>query len=167
MHGRAGAVRAPCTYTLLKGPQSNLSFQGQDTRKDARTRTHQTCRRKLAGTFTYPSLTHQFQQNQQSTLELSSSPVFNMRSGLHKRSNTISSISSADPPPLRAGTPGVPREQQAAHIEQVRMLVLGMEQRLQVREEKLLATIARAENEGRKFEEGRMGLGLAGPEVGA
>ena len=47
------------------------------------------------------------------------------------------------------------------------MLILGMEQRLQVREEKLLATIAKAENEGRKFEEGRKALGLAGPDVEA
>jgi hypothetical protein len=39
-----------------------------------------------------------------------------------------------------------------AQIEQVRMLILGMEQRLQVREEKLVKTVERAEDEGRKFE---------------
>ena len=39
-----------------------------------------------------------------------------------------------------------------AQIEQVRMLILGMEQRLQVREEKLIKTVERAEDEGRKFE---------------
>ncbi|KAG6853034.1 hypothetical protein C0991_007326 [Blastosporella zonata] len=41
----------------------------------------------------------------------------------------------------------------AARVEQVRMLILGMEQRLQVREEKLAKTIERAETEGHKFEE--------------
>lgn len=39
-----------------------------------------------------------------------------------------------------------------AQIEQVRMLILGMEQRLQVREEKLNKTVERAEDEGRRFE---------------
>ena len=42
-----------------------------------------------------------------------------------------------------------------AHVEQVRLLILGMEQRLQTREEKLTRTIERAESEGRKFEEAR------------
>lgn len=48
-----------------------------------------------------------------------------------------------------------PQQQQSlnlAQIEQVRMLILGMEQRLQVREEKLIKTVERAEDEGRKFE---------------
>ena len=40
-----------------------------------------------------------------------------------------------------------------AHVEQVRLLILGMEQRLQTREEKLTRTIERAESESRKFEE--------------
>ena len=40
-----------------------------------------------------------------------------------------------------------------AHIEQVRMLILGMEQRLQVREEKLGKVVERAEGEGRRFEQ--------------
>lgn len=42
-----------------------------------------------------------------------------------------------------------------AHVEQVRMLILGMEQRLQTREEKLAKTVKRAESEGHKFEEVR------------
>ncbi|KAG5644087.1 hypothetical protein DXG03_009106 [Asterophora parasitica] len=42
----------------------------------------------------------------------------------------------------------------SARVEQVRMLILGMEQRLQVREEKLLNSMERAESEGRRFEEG-------------
>ena len=39
-----------------------------------------------------------------------------------------------------------------AHIEQVRLLILGMDQRLQSREEKLNKTIEKAETEGMKFE---------------
>ncbi|KAF8346146.1 hypothetical protein F5887DRAFT_1184929 [Amanita rubescens] len=39
-----------------------------------------------------------------------------------------------------------------AHIESIRLLVLGIEQRLQTREEKLVKTVEKAENEGKKFE---------------
>jgi hypothetical protein len=45
-----------------------------------------------------------------------------------------------------------------AHVQQVRLLILGMEQRLQTREEKLTKTIERAESEGRRFEEVRQEL---------
>jgi hypothetical protein len=37
-------------------------------------------------------------------------------------------------------------------IEQVRLLILGMEQRLQTREESLEKVIKQAESEGKKFE---------------
>lgn len=39
-----------------------------------------------------------------------------------------------------------------AHIENVKLLVLGMEQRLQTREEKLTKTIEKAEKESQRFE---------------
>jgi len=39
-----------------------------------------------------------------------------------------------------------------AHIEQIRLLILGMEQRLQGREDKLVKTIDKAEAETAKFE---------------
>jgi len=42
-----------------------------------------------------------------------------------------------------------------AHVEQVRLLVLGMEQRLQTREEQLTRTIEKAESESHRFEEAR------------
>lgn len=42
-----------------------------------------------------------------------------------------------------------------SHIEQVRLLILGMEQRLQVREEKLSKTVEKAEREGGRFEDMR------------
>lgn len=45
------------------------------------------------------------------------------------------------------------RQAGLAHIEQVRLLVLGMEQRLQKREEKLSRTVERAEHESRRYEQ--------------
>jgi hypothetical protein len=40
-----------------------------------------------------------------------------------------------------------------AHIEQVRLLILGMEQRLAAREDKLGKTVEKAESEAKKFDE--------------
>jgi hypothetical protein len=45
-----------------------------------------------------------------------------------------------------------------AHIEQVRLLILGMEQRLEAREAKLARTVERAEKEGKRFEEMHKGI---------
>jgi hypothetical protein len=42
-----------------------------------------------------------------------------------------------------------------SHIEQVRLLILGMEERLQVREQKLTKCVEKAEREGGRFEEMR------------
>jgi hypothetical protein len=39
-----------------------------------------------------------------------------------------------------------------AQVEQVRLLVLGMEERLRVREEKLVKTMEKADQESHKFE---------------
>jgi len=39
-----------------------------------------------------------------------------------------------------------------AQVEQVRLLVLGMEERLRVREEKLVKTVEKADQESHKFE---------------
>jgi hypothetical protein len=52
-----------------------------------------------------------------------------------------------------------------AHVEQVRLMILGMEQRLQVREEKLVKTVEKAEKEGARFQEIEKGLGLAAATV--
>jgi hypothetical protein len=52
-----------------------------------------------------------------------------------------------------------------AHVEQVRLMILGMEQRLQVREEKLVKTVEKAEKEGARFQEIGKGLGLAAATV--
>lgn len=45
-----------------------------------------------------------------------------------------------------------------AHVEQMRLLILGMQQRLQTREETLTKVIERAEGEGMKFEELRRSM---------
>ncbi|KAJ6617627.1 hypothetical protein B0H10DRAFT_1914179 [Mycena sp. CBHHK59/15] len=88
-------------------------------------------------------------ENWQSALNIapSSAPMMSGRSMLHQRSNTLGSMPSPQQLHLE--------QQQAtlAHIEQVRMLIMGMEQRLQVREEKLVKSVERAESEGRRFEE--------------
>ncbi|KAK2459551.1 hypothetical protein APHAL10511_008430 [Amanita phalloides] len=51
------------------------------------------------------------------------------------------------------------REATLAHIESIRLLVMGIEQRLQTREEKLVKTVEKAENEGKKFEAFKRDLG--------
>jgi hypothetical protein len=55
--------------------------------------------------------------------------------------------------PAAAPAPSTQNADTAAHVEQVRMLILGMEQRLQAREQKLEKTLERAQNEGRKFQD--------------
>jgi len=88
------------------------------------------------------------------------------RGGLHHRSNTIASPIVSSSPFARA-TPPIPQSrsptpsskgkedrdaQKLAQLEQLRLLILGMEQRLEVREEKLSQTVEMAESEGRKYE---------------
>jgi hypothetical protein len=51
-----------------------------------------------------------------------------------------------------AGTPAT-KEAMQGHLEQVRLLIIGMEKRLSVREEALNKAIARAEGEGKRFED--------------
>jgi len=47
-----------------------------------------------------------------------------------------------------------------AHIEQVRLLILGMEQRLQLREEKLEKTVEAAQAQGARLEEMQVALSV-------
>ena len=61
-------------------------------------------------------------------------------------SGHIRQASAGTPPPK------VDAQSTMAHIEQVRLLILGMEQRLQAREDKLAKSIERAELEGERFE---------------
>ena len=52
-----------------------------------------------------------------------------------------------------------------AQIEEMRLLILGMDQRLGVREEKLAKTLERAENEGRKYETAAAAAAVAATAV--
>lgn len=95
----------------------------------------------------------------QSSLDIAPSTNTNR---FHQRSATISSSpiltsltsslrSNSSPTPTSTEQPN--RQAMLAHVEQVRLLILGMEQRLQTREEKLTKTMEKAESESRRFEE--------------
>jgi len=99
-------------------------------------------------------------ENWQENLEIA--PL--VHTSRHQRSNTIASplmlnmtrhnyspVPSPRPDSSRV-TNQSPDHPQPAQIEQLRLLILGMEQRLQMREEKLVKTVERAEDEGRRFE---------------
>lgn len=90
---------------------------------------------------------------------LNSSKILDESNDLSNASNTF----FADPDSTILGSSGQldersmhpalqSRDATLAHIESIRLLVLGMEQRLQTREEKLVKTVEKAENEGKKFE---------------
>jgi hypothetical protein len=101
----------------------------------------------------------------QSSLDLAPATI-SSRLG-HKRGNSVTGSplsvtssnaqiptpNSAHSPPKRNQEPAVDKQQTLAHIEQIRLLVLGMEQRLETREEKLVKTMERAEGEGRRFDQ--------------
>ncbi|RDB24412.1 hypothetical protein Hypma_008499 [Hypsizygus marmoreus] len=97
-------------------------------------------------------------ENWQSSLDIAPASAFTTR--LHQRSNSMSPVLSPFLGPAQAAASNGAEQQAAtlARVEQVRMLILGMEQRLQTREEKLTKTIERAETEGRRYEEGHKAL---------
>jgi len=69
-----------------------------------------------------------------------------------------SEASTGPSAPTDSRTVNTTAETTLAHIEQVRMLILGMEQRLQTREDKLMKTIECAETEGARFEHSKQVL---------
>lgn len=75
-------------------------------------------------------------ENWQSALDINSESSLPRTAGLQH--------SETDPPSDQATS---------AHIQQIRMLVMGMEQRLQEREELLSKEIQKAETEKRRFDE--------------
>lgn len=88
------------------------------------------------------------------------SPTLSIRQDVSFLSNTpLSSHAprAQSPSPLRGVE--APQEKDAsraaalAQIEQVRMLILGMDQRLDMREERLSKTLHNAEDESKRFEE--------------
>ncbi|KAF5384838.1 hypothetical protein D9615_000905 [Tricholomella constricta] len=100
-------------------------------------------------------------ENWQSSLDITPAPVHNtpvlsspaLGSGI-RRHGASASISMN----MNSYTSTGDEKDASARVEQVRMLILGMEQRLQVREEKLAKSIERAESQERRFEEGRTAL---------
>lgn len=83
----------------------------------------------------------------QTTLDIAPSSATAIRpTVLHGRSNTLTT-------PPRPPTDEPSNQATLAHIEQIRLLILGMEQRLQGREEKLIKTVERAEAESARFED--------------
>jgi hypothetical protein len=80
---------------------------------------------------------------------MTSRPAFN---SIHYPSRNTS---SPGPSPTRSSHDAAAAQTTLSHIEQVRLLILGMEQRLQVREQKLEKSVEKAEREGGRFEEMR------------
>jgi hypothetical protein len=98
-------------------------------------------------------------RNMQTKLDVQSPSSIPLRSGglIRGQPGASNSLTSLVSPAL--GPSGATANiDTAAHIEQVRLLILGMEQRLQVREEKLEKTLERAQTEGLKFQELRKEL---------
>ncbi|PCH34351.1 hypothetical protein WOLCODRAFT_135665 [Wolfiporia cocos MD-104 SS10] len=79
------------------------------------------------------------------------SAILNSQQSNSLGSPVVSSASTHAPaqPSVASASP----DATLAHLEQVRLLILGMEQRLQTREDKLQKAIQRAETEGARFEE--------------
>ncbi|OSD00869.1 hypothetical protein PYCCODRAFT_1413591 [Trametes coccinea BRFM310] len=96
--------------------------------------------------------------NWQSNLEIPAPPTstFHARAaGLISPGKSQPSPSSGQPPASAPQESGASVDSTMAYIEQVRLLIIGMEQRLQSREDKLLKHIERAETEGARYEEVR------------
>ncbi|KAI0713108.1 hypothetical protein C8T65DRAFT_645498 [Cerioporus squamosus] len=83
-------------------------------------------------------------------------------SGFHARAASLANSGKPNSPALdkssmSASTPDASKSQSVeatkAYLEQVRLAILGMEQRMQSREEKLAKHIERAEAEGARFED--------------
>ncbi|EIW87417.1 hypothetical protein CONPUDRAFT_141530 [Coniophora puteana RWD-64-598 SS2] len=82
-------------------------------------------------------------ENWQSALDIAPAPTIAVRTAAgHSRSG---SIDVRETPPASV-------ESTAAQLEQVRLLILGMDQKLQDREESLNKAVQRAESEGNKME---------------
>ncbi|KAI0800535.1 hypothetical protein C8Q74DRAFT_422282 [Fomes fomentarius] len=98
--------------------------------------------------------------NWQTNLEIAPASA----SGFHARASSLTSSGkpgsdSASPAKSKgdssAASPQATVDATKAYLEQVRLTILGMEQRMQSREEKLAKHIERAEAEGARFEEVR------------
>ncbi|KAH8828137.1 hypothetical protein DL96DRAFT_1601928 [Flagelloscypha sp. PMI_526] len=101
-------------------------------------------------------------ENWQSSLELSTAPSIapSSRSLLRGGNTSLLTVSALSPQNTPSLTDSVTSheenlqhlEAQAAHIESVRMLVLGMQQQLETREAALTETLERAEKESKTYQ---------------
>ncbi|KAH9854287.1 hypothetical protein C2E23DRAFT_817995 [Lenzites betulinus] len=93
--------------------------------------------------------------NWQANLELGSpAPASSFHARAASLINTGKGGSSSSPAKASKDD-GATAEATMAYIEQVKLLILGMEQRLQTREDKLVKHIERAEAEGARYDEAR------------
>lgn len=83
-----------------------------------------------------------------------------LKSPGHARASSVSKLQSVFDAAPASGS-DAQQQPNRAFVEQVRLLVLGMEQRLQTREERLAKSIERAEAEGARFEELRQEVAAA------
>ncbi|KAG6898541.1 hypothetical protein C0993_006101 [Termitomyces sp. T159_Od127] len=87
----------------------------------------------------------------------------NWQSSLDIAPATYNTPASSSPSMSRRQAPAVANSPEngdvSVRLEQIRMLILGMEQRLQIREEKLAKTIEKAESEASTFEKRHKALG--------
>ncbi|KAM5539968.1 hypothetical protein V8D89_006471 [Ganoderma adspersum] len=92
--------------------------------------------------------------NWQSNLELGTPAS---ASGFHARASGLANPGKSSGPAASGGAPSDKASVEAtkAYVEQMRLMILGMEQRMQSREDKLAKHIERAEAEGARFEEVR------------
>lgn len=88
----------------------------------------------------------------QEELDLGISTRTGMMSPMHIRT---SSIPQAVIPAAIPSSQATDAENTRAYIERVRLLILGMEQRLKTREEKLTKTVEIAQAEGARYDEAK------------
>jgi len=129
---------------LLDGTQrENAKTMAERDQAKARAKDLEAHLEKLAG------------PNWQENLGIPAPPPMNALPGM--ASTFLRPRADSTPPVHMATSTAVPHSPSSAEtqarIEQVRLLIMGMEQRLQIREEKLVKGIDRAEAESSRFEE--------------
>ena len=137
--------------------------QRQGTREDVGARTRETRGCKLAGESFWSNRVRRSRANTSDTkskTNLDIAPA--SASGFHARAASLANSGKAnslskEKSSLSASTSDASSqasiEATKVYLEQVRLAILGMEQRMQSREDKLAKHIERAEEEGARFEE--------------
>ncbi|TCD63349.1 hypothetical protein EIP91_005650 [Steccherinum ochraceum] len=132
---------------LLDGTQrENAKTMAERDQAKARAKELETHLEKLAG------------PNWQENLGISAPPPLNALPGMastfmRPRADSTPPVHSSSPTTNTGQASAANSEAAQARIEQIRMLIMGMEQRLQIREEKLAKNIEKAEVESARFEE--------------